>query len=91
MTCGRQLYLSTYGAVDTIDQKIKNCNMYYRSWKYWHSAKNHFTAMAIVVAYDMYTEVMLKACKKFGFTVEEGKRLHLDFHQFREKLARHLP
>ena len=56
MNEARQLYLKTYGRIDTIDSLIGHCHIYYRSWKYSHLAKNHGMALAIVVAYDMYKE-----------------------------------
>jgi hypothetical protein len=46
----------TYGRIDMIDSLIYSCHVYYQSWKYWHSAKNHGTSLAIVVAYEMYLE-----------------------------------
>ena len=52
----RQLYLATYGRIDTLDAYINWCRMYYHSWKYWHTAKLHGDALAVVVAYDMYCE-----------------------------------
>ena len=56
MNEARELYLKTYGTIDKLDHLIKNCNMHYRSWKYWHSAMLHAKAMAICVAYDIYRE-----------------------------------
>lgn len=56
MNEARYLYLGTYWGVDRLDHMIKNANMFYRSWKYWHSAMIHAKAMAVVVAYDMYLE-----------------------------------
>jgi hypothetical protein len=68
MNDARQLYLpyyttlAVYGRIDTIDSLIKRCHIYYRSWKkYWHSPKNHGLALALVVAYDMYKEIMSAA------------------------------
>ena len=34
MNKGQQLYLKTYGRIDTIDSLISHCHTYYRSWKY---------------------------------------------------------
>ena len=56
MNHARQLYLATYGRIDTIDAQIRKCRMYYRSWKYWHAARLHGHALAVVMAYDMYLE-----------------------------------
>ena len=90
MNNAQQLYLMTYGVIDTIDTidvLIKKCDMYYRSWKYWHSAKNHFLALAVVVAYDMYKECKSEAFEEFDLTEEQAKRSLLNFHEFREKLS----
>ena len=82
MNESRQLYLATYGIIDTIDQMIDNCNMFYRSWKYWHAAMNHGKKLAVVVAYDIYLELAS------GHVTSEWKvDKPVSFHRFREKLA----
>ena len=53
----RLVYLNTYSRIDSIDHLIKNCNLFYVSWKYWHSPKNHALSLAIVTAYDIYLEI----------------------------------
>ena len=60
-----ELYLKTYGIIDTIDKYILNANIGYCSWKYWHAAMNHAKAMGLAVAYDMYKE-----CAKGGVNPE---------------------
>jgi len=40
-----------------MDHLIKNTNLAYRSWKYWHGLMLYAKGMVIVVAYDMYLEV----------------------------------
>ena len=82
MNESRQLYLATYGVVDTIDQMIDNCNMNYRSWKYWHAAMNHGKRLAVVVAYDIYLELA-----SGNVTSEWKVDKPVSFHRFREKLA----
>ena len=57
MNHARRLYLSTYNGVDVLDHKIKNANMFYRTWKYWHAPVNHVLAIAIASAYNIYKEV----------------------------------
>lgn len=57
MNQARRLYLSTYGNIDVLDHHIKNNHIFYLSWKYWHSPKNHGLALAEAVAYDIYLEV----------------------------------
>jgi hypothetical protein len=58
------------------------CN---RSWKYWHSPMLHAKAMAIVVAYDIYKELV-------EGNVDEDWKLDkpVDFFIFRETLARQM-
>jgi hypothetical protein len=78
MNEARQLYLNTYGVVDTIDHYINNCKIQYRSWKYWHSTMNHAKALVCTVSYDMY----LECCEgNFDATwkLEEGP---VDFHRW---------
>ena len=82
MNAARELYLKTYSRIDSIDHLIKNCRLKYRSWKYWHSPMLHATALAIVVAYDMYLEVAegeLDADWKLEYPV--------DFWTFRDVLS----
>jgi hypothetical protein len=54
MNEAQELYLCTYGVIDTMDHMVvKNCHMFYRTWKYWYAAMNLAKAMTIVIAYDM--------------------------------------
>ena len=82
MNEARELYLKTYGAIDRMDHLIKNCNMGYRSWKYWHSGMIHGKTMAIVVAYDIYRE-----CCAGKLDASWKLERPVDFHTFRERLA----
>ena len=50
MNEARELYLGSYGVIDTMDSLIRNANFFFRSRKYWMSPMNHGKAMAIVVA-----------------------------------------
>lgn len=56
MNHGRRIYLSTYNGIDVLDHLIKNACLFYQTWKYWHSPKNHALAIAIAAAYDIYRE-----------------------------------
>jgi hypothetical protein len=89
MNEARQLYLASYGRIDTIDSLIKNCDMFYVSWKYWHASKLHVQALGLVVAYDMYKEVVEEGFAAFGFASKDEavKKCMLDFHSFRDQLA----
>jgi hypothetical protein len=89
MNKGRQLYLARYGRIDTINSLIKGCDMYYVSWKYWHASKLHVQALGLVVAYDMYKEVVEEGYASFGFETKEEatKKCMVDFATFRDKLS----
>jgi hypothetical protein len=66
MNKAHQLYLPSYGRIDTINLPIKNCNMFYVSWKYWHASTLHVQVLAVVVAYNMYKETVEEAWAEFG-------------------------
>ena len=78
----RDLYLRTYGVIDRIDHYITNCNMFYRSWKYWHSAMIRGKAMATVVAYDVYLE-----CAEGNLDPDWKVDKPVSFYEFRERQA----
>jgi hypothetical protein len=82
MNDARELYLGTYSRIDSIDHLIKNANIFYRSWKYWHSPMLHGKSLAVVVAYDLYLEVAEGKLNP-AWGIEEP----LDFWTFREKLS----
>ncbi len=52
----RQLYLTTYSQIDTVDHLLKHCYIFFLSWKYWHSPMRHAFALVIIAAYEMYNE-----------------------------------
>lgn len=56
MNHARRIYLSTYNGVDVLDHLIKNTRLFYQTWRYWHSPKNHALSIAIACAYDIYRE-----------------------------------
>jgi hypothetical protein len=89
MNQAQQLYLATYGRIDTIDAQIRKCRMYYRSWKYWHAARLHGHALGVVMAYDMYLECTRekKALESFGIDPKEDLLKILPFHEFRDRLS----
>mmetsp|Transcript_12411 Transcript_12411/g.26936 ORF Transcript_12411/g.26936 Transcript_12411/m.26936 type:complete len:326 (+) Transcript_12411:1665-2642(+) len=53
---GRETYLSQYYAVDNVDHMISIAIIRYICWKYWHSPYLHALSIAVIAAYDMYTE-----------------------------------
>jgi len=81
----RETYLSTYGGVDHLDHMIKNCNIYYRSWKYWHAARLHILAMFVCTAFDFYLE-----CCEGQLDSEWEVEKPMSFWQFRMKLSTQL-
>jgi hypothetical protein len=89
MNDARQLYLATYGRIDTIENLIKKCQIYYCCWKYWYSAKNHGLALAVVVAYGMYKECASKPLARaaFGFEADDEPFQLLSFHNLRDRLS----
>lgn len=89
MNEARQLYLKTYGVVDTIDAAVKTQKIGYVSWKYWHSAKNHGLALANVMAYSFYKEVMTReeALEYFGVSPEEAKESFMTFSEFLQTMS----
>jgi hypothetical protein len=54
----RDLYLGTYGDVDTIDQYNTSLHIGYRHRKYYHSAVNHAKAFFVITAWSFYKEVV---------------------------------
>jgi hypothetical protein len=78
-----------YGCINMIDLLIKNCNMFYVSWKYWHASKLHVQALAVVVVYNMHKEIVEEAWAEFGFATKQEavKKCMLDFHAFHNQLV----
>ena len=84
----RQLYLASYGRIDTIDAAINCCNFDYISWKYWHSPKQHCGALCMVTAYDFYLECATESLARKAFGIMDYNRFEvLDFHDFRSITA----
>ena len=90
MNQARQLYLASYGRIDTIDSLIKHCNLYYRSWKYWHASKLHVQALGLVVAYDMFCEIVQEGYAHFDFETKEAAQrcCMLSFYAFHDHLSK---
>ncbi len=95
MNDARNLYLHSYGQVDTIDSQVGRCCIFQKCFKYWHSPKNHAIAIAVVMAYDMYKECTTEspAHDAWGLDSTEAttmKKNVMNFYYFREKLSRQL-
>jgi hypothetical protein len=84
MNHAREAYLDMYSRIDSIDHLIKNCDLKYRSWKYWHQAMLHALALAIVSAYDMYKEMATTQSTCFRI------RKPMTFKEFRLKLGKQM-
>jgi hypothetical protein len=54
MNEARRLYLTTYCAVDKIDQMLRAWKLRVRTWKWWHHPALHGVAMAMSMAYEFY-------------------------------------
>jgi hypothetical protein len=85
MNDSRMMYLQSYYQIDTIDHLISNCNMFYHSWKYWHSPMIHRKALAVVVACDVYLE-----CAEGDLDPAWKIEKPMDFWPFREKLSKQM-
>jgi hypothetical protein len=76
----------SYGRINTIDLFIKNCRMFYMSWKYRHASKLYVQAfLGLVAAYNMYKEEGFAA---FGFDLKEEAicKFMVNFHGFQDQL-----
>ena len=79
MNHARQLYLASYGVIDTIDQAIKSSRLFYCSWKYWHSSMLHGKAMVWAIAYSLYEE-----CAEGMINLDWKVTDKVDFWTFRD-------
>ena len=84
---GRGTYLSHYYGIDIADHMIKNAQIKFTSWRYWHSPYLHAFAMGVLAAYDMYQE-----CCDGGvhndWKVDKTKRM--SFSVFRQLLSQQM-
>jgi hypothetical protein len=88
MNDARQLYLATYGRIDTLDYYIMQCQIFYVTWKYWHAAKNHALGLARITAY-MYQELISEKEAQDCFGIEKSNnKMKLTFHQFQIQLSK---
>ena len=84
MNAARQLYLETYGLIDTINFLVKKCHLFCISWKYWHAAKLHVDALALVIMYDKYKECDTESLVLQAFGIRQKDNIKvLDLHEFR--------
>jgi hypothetical protein len=87
MNQARELYLKTYGVIDTLDKYVSSANFGYRSWKYWHAPMNHAKAMVAAVAYDMYKEC---AEGNLDSDWKLAPKEVASYHKFRDILSKQL-
>lgn len=50
----RETYLGHYFGIDIADYMIKNAQIKFTSWRYWHAPYLPALAMGVLAAYDMY-------------------------------------
>jgi hypothetical protein len=82
MNDARDLYLGGYCAVDGIDHLLKNWDIKYCTWKWYHSPMRHAKAFASVMAYQMYRE-----CAEGNLNTEWKLNKPMTAKDFRENLA----
>ena len=56
MNEGREIYVKTYSAVDKVDQMLKEWDLVYICWKWWHAPMRHGKSIGYCMAYNMYCE-----------------------------------
>ena len=56
MNEGRELYLKCYGAVDKVDQMLKDWGIDYICWRWWQAPMRHGKALALCMAWQMYVD-----------------------------------
>ena len=83
MNHARRIYLSSYNGIDVLDHLIKNARLFYQTWKYWHSPKNHALAIALTCAYDIYLE-----CTEGNLKTEWKVEKPVSFWEFQSKLGK---
>lgn len=83
MNEGRDIYLNTYSQMDSTDHLIKNANLYYKTWKFWHAPMRHAKSLAAVVAYTMYLE-----CGSGDLKPDWKVAKLMSFRDFRLKLSK---
>jgi hypothetical protein len=81
MNEARRLYLTTYCAVDKIDQMLRAWKLKIRTWKWWHHPALHGVAMAMSMAYEFY-----KMCADGDGDPTWKMEKQMTGPQFREKL-----
>ena len=83
----RETYLGHYFGIDITDHMIKNSQMKFTSWRYWHSPYLHALSIGVLAAYDMYNE----CCD--GDLVSDWKiekRKRMSFAVFRQTLSQQM-
>ena len=85
MNDARSVYLGTYFKIDLMDHLIKNCRIFYQSWKYWNSQMLESKDLMIVVAYDIYNE-----CAEGGLKIEWKIEHPIEFCTFRDMLSKQM-
>lgn len=80
MNEGRQLHLSSCSKIDSMDHMLdKNCGVFHRTWKHWHSAVNLAKKLAVTDAHDIHLEPAEGDVEPL-WKIEKS----VDFHRFRK-------
>jgi len=58
MNEGQEIYLKTCSAVDKVDQMLKEWEIFYICWKWWHAPMHHGKAIGYCMAYQIYKECL---------------------------------
>ena len=82
---GRMIYIFGYGTIDNIDHYLRNAMVHVISWKWWFSAACHSYSLALVVAWDIYREVVEGKLDTRYYLPETDR---LTFEQFRDLCSR---
>lgn len=81
---GRETYLRHYFGIDIADHLIKNANIKFLSWKFWHAPYLHALSMGVLAAYDMYQECCDGALDP-DWKIDKKRRM--SFSVFRQTLS----
>ncbi len=85
MNQAREILLSTYNTIDTIDQLLKEWSISYVTWRWWHAPANHAKAIAYTMAFEIY-----KMCAE-GLVDEEWKiDKPMDSPEFRQQTGKQM-
>jgi hypothetical protein len=84
MNEAREIYLTHYSGMDSLDHMIKNAGIKYITHTYWHLPYLHALSLAVIAAHDMYN----KCCDgELDATWKIDAKDRMSFAEFRLKLS----